>query len=217
MLFEFMTSEPRRPPPKTIKDLKDRNYTLYTMEYGTFNAMIKNEKENWPVIKPCTYEQFLYLYLTQSQNASAKTALLISDLFESYAEYTTRESDNWIKLEEAMHVTHGGLVTHPNAYFFEMIENTIDSLIDTGVIRYLIESDIGTKIKFGHSDSEPSVLSMNDLSFGFNIWLGFCVLSAVSFVFEQIGWLIKNCQSRVEILRSPSSISSSSSWHRFFN
>lgn len=47
MLFEFMTSEPRRPPPRTIKDLKERNYTLYTMEYETFNEMIQTEKENW--------------------------------------------------------------------------------------------------------------------------------------------------------------------------
>jgi hypothetical protein len=47
MLFEFMTSEPRRPPPKTIQDLKDRNYSLFTMEYDTFRKMIQNEKENW--------------------------------------------------------------------------------------------------------------------------------------------------------------------------
>lgn len=47
MLFEFMTSEPRRPPPKTIQDLKDRNYSLYTTEYETFQNMINDEKENW--------------------------------------------------------------------------------------------------------------------------------------------------------------------------
>lgn len=30
-LFEFTTSEPRRPPPKTIEDLIDRNYNVYTL------------------------------------------------------------------------------------------------------------------------------------------------------------------------------------------
>jgi len=30
--FEFMTSEPRRPPPKTIEDLFDRNYKVYSMD-----------------------------------------------------------------------------------------------------------------------------------------------------------------------------------------
>ncbi|KAL7012943.1 hypothetical protein ACKWTF_015115 [Chironomus riparius] len=30
-LFEFMTSEPRRPPLKSIEDLRDRNYTMYTI------------------------------------------------------------------------------------------------------------------------------------------------------------------------------------------
>ena len=116
-----------------------------------------------------------------------------------------------------MHVTHGGLATQPNAFYFKMIENTVDSLIDTGVISYLIENEIGKKIKFGQPNSEPSVLSMNDLSFGFNIWLGFCVLSVVSFVIEQFGWLIRKHQNRVEILSNPSSTSNTLSWLRYFD
>jgi len=133
-------------------------------------------------------------------------SLLISDLFQSYAEYKTRQSDNWIKLEEVMHVTHGGLVTQPNAFYFEMIEKTVDSIIDTGILSYLIEKDIGKKLKFDQAKSEPKVLNMNDLSFGFNIWLGCCFLSAISFVIELIGWPIKKCRLRnkVEFLTSPS-------------
>lgn len=115
-----------------------------------------------------------------------------------------------------MHVTHGSLVTQPNAFYFRMIEKILDSLIDTGVISYLIEKDIGTKLKFSQPNSEPSVLNMDDLYFGFNIWLGFCVVSVLSFLVEQIGWPIRKCKNRVEILRSPSSTLSSSSWHRFF-
>ena len=30
--FEFMTSEPRQPPPKTIDDVIDRGYNVYAME-----------------------------------------------------------------------------------------------------------------------------------------------------------------------------------------
>lgn len=138
-------------------------------------------------------------------------SLLISDLFKSYAEYITRQSDNWIKLEEAMHVTHGSLVTQPNAFYFGMIEKIVDSLIDTGVIDYLIENDIGTKLKFTKPKSEPSVLNMGDLYFGFNIWLGFCVVSVFSFLVEQIGWPIRKFKNRMDVLKSPSSTSRSSS------
>lgn len=110
-----------------------------------------------------------------------------------------------------MHVTHGGLVTQTNAFYFEMIEKTVDSLIDTGILSYLIEKDIGKKLKFGQAESEPKVLNMDDLSFGFNIWLGCCVFSAICFVIELVGWPIKKCRlkNKVEFLTSPSSTSSS--------
>ena len=45
--FEFLTSEPRRPPPKTIKDLVARNYTIYTLFKEGFEYIIRDERENW--------------------------------------------------------------------------------------------------------------------------------------------------------------------------
>jgi len=41
--FEFMTSEPRQPPPKTIGDLINRNYTLYAMQ-ETLNLSNKKQQ-----------------------------------------------------------------------------------------------------------------------------------------------------------------------------
>ena len=55
--FEFMTSEPRRAPPKTQKDLIDRNYTMMVLnetEGDVYNTtrpqmyyMLILDKENW--------------------------------------------------------------------------------------------------------------------------------------------------------------------------
>jgi hypothetical protein len=47
-LFQFMTSEPRRPPPKSIQDLTDGMFTMYT----TYNSkhiekMIMDDKLKW--------------------------------------------------------------------------------------------------------------------------------------------------------------------------
>lgn len=45
--FEFLTSEPRRPPPNTIGDLIDRHYKVYSM-ITTLNAFAgKNKSERW--------------------------------------------------------------------------------------------------------------------------------------------------------------------------
>ena len=47
-LFEFMTSEPRRPPPKTIEDLRVRNYTMYTFQdIDDMKEIIEDDKRNW--------------------------------------------------------------------------------------------------------------------------------------------------------------------------
>jgi len=47
-LFEFMTSEPRRLPPKTIEDMRDRNYTLYFTNTGVFSSIQKKiNDEHW--------------------------------------------------------------------------------------------------------------------------------------------------------------------------
>jgi len=48
--FVFMTSEPRRPPPKSIEDLRDRNYTLYTnLETDFVDKMIAEDRFKWYV------------------------------------------------------------------------------------------------------------------------------------------------------------------------
>lgn len=48
-LFEFMTSQPRRQPPKSVEDLYDRNYTIYATEERLFREMLKHEISKWYV------------------------------------------------------------------------------------------------------------------------------------------------------------------------
>jgi len=49
-LFEFMTSEPRHPPPKSIADLRNRNYTMYTnMQPALVNELISDNEIDWYV------------------------------------------------------------------------------------------------------------------------------------------------------------------------
>ncbi|KAL7023576.1 hypothetical protein ACKWTF_012685 [Chironomus riparius] len=46
-MFEFMTSTPRRAPPKTIQDLIDRNYTIYTNDSAYSKKITLNKNEKW--------------------------------------------------------------------------------------------------------------------------------------------------------------------------
>jgi hypothetical protein len=45
--FEFLTSEPRRPPPRTLQDLVNQNYTVYTLFMEGIKSVIQNELDQW--------------------------------------------------------------------------------------------------------------------------------------------------------------------------
>jgi hypothetical protein len=45
--FEFMTSEPRRSPPKSLTDLMDNNYTIVTVNKLKMEELLDDEVVNW--------------------------------------------------------------------------------------------------------------------------------------------------------------------------
>jgi hypothetical protein len=46
-MFEFMTNNPRRPPPKTVQDLKDKGYQLLLNYYFYYDEDIFRDKNQW--------------------------------------------------------------------------------------------------------------------------------------------------------------------------
>jgi hypothetical protein len=67
-----------------------------------------------------------------------------------------------------------------------MFEETTNRFIDTGIMNYLIRVNIPEKISIKRSGDPPKVLTLEDLSFGFNIWIGFCVICITSFILESL-------------------------------
>ena len=45
--FEFLTSEPRRPPPRSVNDLLERNYTVRTINTENFEFLLREELYQW--------------------------------------------------------------------------------------------------------------------------------------------------------------------------
>lgn len=73
-----------------------------------------------------------------------------------------------------------------SAFYLKMIEETANRLIDTGLMNYLIKTILSDNIKIKNPEDPPKVLSLTDLSFGFNIWIGFCCLCISSFILEHL-------------------------------
>jgi hypothetical protein len=76
-----------------------------------------------------------------------------------------------------------------NSMIAEVIEETSMWLIQGGIFTYLYENYEWTKFIRGQTlenDSEPQVFSIENVSYGFNIWLIACAVSTLGFVVE---WL----------------------------
>ncbi|KAL7025525.1 hypothetical protein ACKWTF_013513 [Chironomus riparius] len=187
--FEFLTSEPRRPPPKILEDLVVQNFTAYTLFKDSFEKIIEDERSNWPEIKEPEFNEYINYYKTQSQNSSAKMCLIIEELLQDELDAYVHPKWNKIELENIF-ISHQALIFHQHSFYFRMMFKTVNSLIDTGIMKHLTDNYLKQK-KFIVLEEIPKSLSLNDLSFGFNIWLGFCGMSLILFFVETMKKLKK--------------------------
>jgi len=67
-----------------------------------------------------------------------------------------------------------------------MIINDVERLTDAGIMSYLIQTYKKLNTLHFQTESEPTILSIDDLAFGFNIWLRFCGSSLVAFLVEML-------------------------------
>ncbi|CAG9812359.1 unnamed protein product [Chironomus riparius] len=185
--FEFMTSEPRHPPPKTIENLIDRNYTIYSTQSTKHLFEIEDESLKLLNVKSADPFGFLDAYITQSQNSSAKMALTVDDAFVNYINSKLiKRNHEWNKLETVLVTSQDVFYFYGAAYTTRMLLKIIDNLIPTGVMKFLIEEYYTRKWKFAKDEKGPKILTVDDLAFGFNIWLGSCCISIVGFIIEFI-------------------------------
>ncbi|KAL7028260.1 hypothetical protein ACKWTF_005781 [Chironomus riparius] len=182
--FEFLTSEPRRPPPTTLKDLKAQNYTVYTLYKHMLEKYIQNERTNWPQIVEPKVSEYLRYYRTQSRNSSAKMCLIIEDMLRSDVDATANPKWNDLEVEN-IYVSHQAFFFQQKSFYFRMMLKTINSLIDTGIMKYLMGNYLRRR-KFVNIPEKNKVLGLDHLSFGFNIWLGCCCISSVILFMELI-------------------------------
>lgn len=77
-------------------------------------------------------------------------------------------------------------LTVRNSFYYGILNQVLDKIIPTGIPQYLIEyhSFLIYKKHEPIDDSEPRVLTVDDLCFGFVLWLGSCAVAIVGFFFE---------------------------------
>ncbi|CAG9797953.1 unnamed protein product [Chironomus riparius] len=200
-LFEFMTSEPRRPSPVSIRDLIDMNYAIYTFSSETALASgLYHGSKNIVRINPV---KFANLFMTQSRNASAKLVLVIDEINLQALKQFTKTNPDWKRIANGNKFKSQQVFAfHDYAFHFRMLKKTIDNMIDSGQMENLIKNYYSNSPNNEDSyDDEPRVLAMSDLEFGFYIWIGCCCISILGFVFELLWSFFKDTKTSIPVER----------------
>ncbi|KAL7042082.1 hypothetical protein ACKWTF_001019 [Chironomus riparius] len=94
-------------------------------------------------------------------------------------------NSDWNQIKnEHLFITQQVFAFRDYAFYFRILKNTIDSLIDTGQMEYLLRNYYPNSQRFDNFYNGTKVLALYDLQSGFLIWFGCCGLSIFVFIIE---------------------------------
>ncbi|KAG5676176.1 hypothetical protein PVAND_006025 [Polypedilum vanderplanki] len=192
MLFEFMTSDMRKPLPETIEDLVKMSYSIVIScsnskelcpSYENNNELINSRKR--PNLKIITQTEFKDLYNSALKGEySKKLAFFVDDITHAALNSTYKKSLAIMKNEGMSKMS--ALYMSSNNILLDYLNYFLNRLIPAGIPQFLAK--YGFWFLYRPADFEildpRRILSMNDLEFGFVLWLIACFLSFYVFVCE---------------------------------
>lgn len=83
-----------------------------------------------------------------------------------------------------------GACTYPNNFGFNLVENTMERLIEAGIPQQQLDNffDFEMKPLEEEPPKEPKVFAFSDVDFGFVVWLVACAISTTVFILE-VSWV----------------------------
>lgn len=121
-----------------------------------------------------------------------KIALIIESLTIDQYERDKKVPCPWNKIKDfSLQVSQIGFAFPKNNYFFKNIDKIMQQLLSTGVIEHLKARYFPKVMKF-KTKKNWSVLTFENLEFGFVIWLMFCALCICGFFMELVAKIIED-------------------------
>lgn len=119
-------------------------------------------------------------------------ALVVDEFYINYIDsYRKNKLNEWSELNQILFTSYDVFLFHCNSFYFRMMNKIVNNLIPTGIMNHLVEKYYTQQWKWTKVEKDPKVLNVDDLSFGFNIWLACCLLSFLAFIAEFIVKFIK--------------------------
>jgi len=114
-------------------------------------------------------------------------ALCVDEFYQNHAEKSMQQKYEWNRLDDpVLYTTHEVFMFWTLSFYFPMYNKIIRELIPTGIMQYLVDNYYTQKTKYITDEEGPKILSLDDLLFGFKIWLGCCFISSFIFVLEYL-------------------------------
>lgn len=125
------------------------------------------------------------IFEDQIQNSSAKLAFFCEERL--YHEFTYKFGKTGFMMKDRLYSTTGGVSLIANNFFLRLLEKGMRNLIPSGIPQHSMEYHSAYWIRrLGNFKKNPQVLKIEDLSFGFLIWIGSCGISVAVFMLETI-------------------------------
>lgn len=80
-----------------------------------------------------------------------------------------------------------GIGVSRNHFIYPLLENTMTPVLEAGIPQYFIDFMLKFYMKVIEDDpKEPKVFSINDLYFGFVVWISSCSIALAAFIIELV-------------------------------
>ncbi|KAG5674209.1 hypothetical protein PVAND_004189 [Polypedilum vanderplanki] len=204
MMFEFMTSDMRKPLPETLDDLRELNYTIIIHDsifYTTTSVLqeLLNGRESPKVITlfyndAGRYDpEFLVFYNhSLKEKATPKFAFLVEAEVNNVIENCYDKSLPVMKNEKIS--KSSGYFMPKNHMLLLHMKKLFDELIPTGILEHLHQYGVWFINRPTYKDpGDPrKILSLNDLKFGFVMFIAALFVSTIVFIYELHALFLKN-------------------------
>jgi hypothetical protein len=173
----MMTKEIHKKSPETIEDLYYRNFTIISCDeewsLPLLTSMIPDNRR--PKIANYSNDDYYGVFDNHLKNESAKLAVLI----------TENPAHKGVRLKEILFTDTAGLVMRRNQFLYWLTEETLRDLITGGIPQQLVKfyEDINYPLK-KEDPADPKVLSIDDLHYGFVIWIVASYITLIAFIAE---------------------------------
>ncbi|KAG5666813.1 hypothetical protein PVAND_014823 [Polypedilum vanderplanki] len=190
MLFEFMTSDMRKPLPESIDDLIKWNYTIVVHDAThlsfAINHQIIGENSTVEVLNVSDHEFYdLYKKALNGKNTE-KFAFFTSHTIHKIISSEVENSLSIMDEENEKFSMLLVLEMSNNDILFSHLDYVMQNFVSNGIAKHLVDYAMWFLSRPYDVEIEDTrrILSMNDLEFGFVIWLVACFVAFLAFIYE---------------------------------